>query len=157
MIRIRRILVPVDFSPDSEKAVRYGIEIGRSRNSQVFFLNVLNQRIVEAMQELAAKGYTDEFHESLKKMVEERERELRAFVPEEWRAGLPCEFLLRKGRPAEEIIAAAKEFEIDLVIIGTHGRSPLASRLMGSVAHAIVSEAPCPVLLVRPIAHDFIS
>lgn len=55
-----------------------------------------------------------------------------------------------------EIIDYARENEIDLIVIGTHGRSGLMHILMGSVAERIVRKAPCPVLTVKPEGHQFV-
>jgi len=57
MVKITKILVPIDFSADSQKAVRYGIEIGRDRNANLYFLHVINQRIIDAVQQLNVRGY----------------------------------------------------------------------------------------------------
>ena len=63
---------------------------------------------------------------------------------------------VRVGTPFLEIVRYAKETAIDLIVIGTHGRSGLAHVLLGSTAEKIVRKAPCPVLTVRPEGHDFV-
>ena len=60
------------------------------------------------------------------------------------------------GSPFLEIIAYAKSREIDLIVMGTHGRGPIAHMLMGSVAEKVVRKAPCPVLTVRHPEHEFL-
>jgi nucleotide-binding universal stress UspA family protein len=62
-----------------------------------------------------------------------------------------------EGAPVEEIVDYAKEKEIDLIVMGTHGRGWLAHVLMGSVAEKVVRKAPCPVLTVRLAEHEFVS
>ena len=156
MIRIQRILVPVDFSENSEKAVRYGIELARDRKAQIYFLHVVNQRLIDAVQELNIRGYQGDLIEAIMKVVQDKEDELNRFIPEGWREGLSIELLIRKGKPGEETIKVAKQFLIDLIILGTQGHSVLASTLLGSVSHYVVNRAPCPVLVIRPIEHDFI-
>jgi universal stress protein A len=156
MIRIRKILVLVDFSQNSEKAVQYGLEVARDRQARVFFLHMINQRIIDAVQELSSKGYKGDFIQALKKLVQDRENDLRQFVPEESRSGLEVEFLIRKGEPAEEVINVAKELSIDLIVVGSQGHTALATASIGSVAQNVVNHAPCPVLVIRPIEHDFI-
>jgi nucleotide-binding universal stress UspA family protein len=60
----------------------------------------------------------------------------------------PWQFL-RQGKPSEEIIAAAREWAADLIVLGTHGRSGVARAVLGSSAEAAVRHAPCPVIVVR--------
>ncbi|MBZ4659398.1 MAG: UspA domain protein [Desulfacinum sp.] len=157
MIRLEKILVPVDFSEYSQKAVRYGVEIAKDRKASLTLLHVINQRIIDAVHELSVKGYKGDFVEVMRKMVSEREAELQQMVPQDWREGIPeLGFEIRKGRPSEEVIKYAKEHGMDLIVVGTHGRSALASALLGSVANTVVLRAPCPVLVVRAIEHDFV-
>lgn len=156
MIRIRKLLVLVDFSQNSERAVRYGLQLGRDRSARVFFLHMINQRIIDAVQELSSKGYKGDFIQALKKLMQDRESDLKEFVPEKDREGVEVEFLIRKGEPAEEIINVAKELSIDLVVVGSQGHTSLASAPIGSVAQNVVNHAPCPVLVVRAVDHDFI-
>jgi nucleotide-binding universal stress UspA family protein len=61
------------------------------------------------------------------------------------------------GRPFEEIVRFAKEHQIDLIVIGSHGRRGLSHLLLGSVAERVVRIAGCPVLTVRPDQHQFVT
>ena len=63
---------------------------------------------------------------------------------------------VRTGVPFLEIIRYAKELEIDLIVLGTHGRTGLAHVLLGSVAERVVRKSPCPVLTVHPKGHQFV-
>jgi nucleotide-binding universal stress UspA family protein len=63
---------------------------------------------------------------------------------------------LRKGSPFVEIIRYARDEKIDLIVMGTHGRGPMAHLLLGSVAERVVRKAPCAVLTVRPAEHKFV-
>ena len=156
MIRIESVVVPVDFSESSEKAVRYGVEIARERKAKLVILHVINQRILDSIHELSVKGYKGDFVEAVKNMIHNRHEDLHAFVPESLRSGLDMEFVIRKGRPATEIVKFTRENNTDLVIVGVKGRSALEVVFLGSVARDVVNHAPCPVLVVRPVEHDFI-
>jgi universal stress protein A len=57
---------------------------------------------------------------------------------------------LREGKPADEILAAAREWEADVIVIGTHGRSGVSRLVLGSTADLVVRHAPCPVLVIKP-------
>lgn len=156
MIKIERILVPVDFSESSAKALRYGEEIARDRGSRLLVLHVIHQRIIDSIQDMSTKGYKGEFVEVLKRVLTERRDELERFVPESMREGIEVELEVRKGKPADEVIKFARETRTDLIIMGTTGRSALEVALVGSVARTVTNHAPCPVLVVRPVEHDFI-
>ena len=156
MIRIKRILVPVDFSESSAKALRYGQEIARDRGAGLHVLHVINQRIIDAIQDMSAKGYKGEFMEVFKKVMAERREELDRFVARTMTEGIEVMFEVLRGKPADEVIKYARQEKIDLIILGTTGRSALELALVGSVARNVANHAPCPVLLVRPLEHDFI-
>lgn len=64
-------------------------------------------------------------------------------------AGLPVEYAVRFGEPAEEILEEAREFGADLVVMATHGRSGVARLMLGSVAEAVLRRSEVPVVLVR--------
>jgi nucleotide-binding universal stress UspA family protein len=63
---------------------------------------------------------------------------------------------MTSGSPAYAIVDYAQEYDIDLIVMGTHGRGALAQLMMGSVAERVVRIAPCPVLTVRHPEHEFV-
>jgi len=70
---------------------------------------------------------------------------------------VPSEAVLRVGNPHVEIIEAAEELGIDLIILSTHGRTGLAHVFLGSTAERVVRHAGCPVLIVREHEHEFVA
>ncbi len=158
MVSIKKILVPVDFSENSLKAIKYSLAIAKDRKSKVYFLHVINQRIVDAIYELSVRGYQgSNFAELMDNVRAEKENELRSVVPEELSEGIEKEFVVKQGRPAKVIVNVAKELDIDLVVIGFQGRSTIGELVLGSVALYVVNNAPCPVLVVHPVEKEFIS
>jgi nucleotide-binding universal stress UspA family protein len=95
----------------------------------------------------------DEYQPKLRASAE---RTLSQMPDASWASGRPIVRHVRRGHPFLEIVRYAKETEIDLIIIGTHGRTGLVHVLLGSVAERVVRKAPCPVLTVRPQAHQFV-
>lgn len=156
MVNIRKILVPVDFSESSEKAVHYGIAFSRDRSAQICFLHVVDEKIINAVQELSIKGYKGDFVQALRKVIHDRENDLKQFVPADLREGLEVNFLIRRGEPSKEVVSVAKELSIDLIVLGNKGYSASSSTSIGSVTQIVVHDAPCPVLVVRPVERDFI-
>ncbi|SFM86538.1 universal stress protein [Thermodesulforhabdus norvegica] len=155
MIKVEKILVPVDFSESSKKAVRYGVVFAREMGAELYFYHVINQRIVDAIHELSVKGYKGEFLEVMSKVISDRENELKVFVPEEWREGLKVNFLIDQGKPGKAIVDKARDLNVDLIIVGCQGHSALGGLLLGSVAQYVVNHGPCPVLVVHPKEKDF--
>jgi nucleotide-binding universal stress UspA family protein len=148
MIALHRILVPIDFSDTSNAAVTYGIALARNFTARLFVLHVGDQ---------ARMDLDTEFPLGLDGAVEDavRERLLKILSPAEQR-DLKPEFAVRPGVPAGEIVQYAKEQDIDLIVMGTHGRGFVGHAVMGSVAEKVVRTAPCPVLTVRNPQHHFV-
>lgn len=155
MINIKSILVPVDFSESSRKAVQYGVSFARGMNAELYFYHVINQRIVDAIHELSIKGYKGEFIEVMNKVISNRESELKEFIPEEWREGLKVTFIINQGKPGKAIVDKAKELDIDLIVMGCQGHSAFGGLLVGSVTQFVVNNSSCPVLVVHPKEKDF--
>lgn len=156
MIKIKNVVAPLDFSENSKKAVLYGIEIAKSQQAKLYLLHIINQRLIDTMQELSLKGYREDFLDAMKSMLQEREADLKAFMPQEPMQGVDVEYSIRKGKPGEEIVKFAKENEVELIVIGTQGRSAFKAALVGSTTRTVVNRAQCPVLVVHPNDRDFI-
>jgi len=138
MTTVRSILVPTDFSETSDGALHYAIDMARAFGAQLYLVHV--------------PGGTGENFEAnfpvgrFETVARER---LSVFLSPEDITRLRPEYAVRIGTPAEEIVRYADTRDVDLIIMGTHGRSGVAHLLMGSVAEHVVRTAPCPVLLVR--------
>jgi universal stress protein A len=154
MIQINRILVPVDFSEFGKHAMRYGCELARRFSSELHLLHVVEDiypMVPEAGLLLPAQ--TD----FLTGLRQNAQKALEQLPPADIGNGITDVIRhVGNGTPFLEIIRYAREHNIDLIVIGTHGRSGLVHILMGSVAERIVRKSPCPVLTVRPEGHDFV-
>jgi nucleotide-binding universal stress UspA family protein len=141
MIVFRRILVPVDFSQTSEAALRYGVELAHAFKARLHLLHV-----PEHPGEAAEAEYPIGLFETMQNAAHDR---LSHFLTEEAANELRPQCSMRLGTPSEEIVNYADEHEIDLIVMGTHGRTGVARVLLGSVAEKVVRKAPCPVLTVH--------
>lgn len=150
-IQIKNILLPTDFSAPSRNAGRYAASFAEEYQARVYILHVIDRPAVEMVPEGVGAG-TAGFLEEIEKGVEE---ETRRALPEGTK-GLEAVTLIRHGRPFEEILGVARELEVDLIVMGTHGRSGLSHILLGSTAERVVRSAPCPVLTVRHPEHEFV-
>ena len=143
MINIKRILVPSDFSECSDAAVRYGLELARTFGARLHLLHVVQD---PASQPWAAEGFAVPLLEAVDQWQRDAKIRLEASIPPEDRATtvVTCPI----ASPFPEILRYASDNAIDLIVMGTHGRSGLAHALLGSVAERVVQHAPCPVLIV---------
>ena len=149
MIALKRILVPCDFSDTSVAAVRYAIALARNFGARLHFLHVGDR---------AQSQFESEFPIGLEGAVGDavRERLLRIVTPQE-EVELNPEFAVRPGTPAAEIVRYAQDANIDLIVMGTHGRGLVGHMVMGSVAEKVVRTASCPVLTVRTPAPGWVA
>lgn len=138
LTRGERILVAVDGSIHSEKAVDQVISMAKVCNSSLFALSVveLNPGAAEV-----APAYEE-------KMVEEMRKFLERVKNKAAREGIACKTILHTGaKPHEFIVGEAKQRNIDLIVMGTHGKTGLKRLLLGSVAKRVIGHAPCTVLV----------
>ncbi|HHT9129556.1 MAG TPA: universal stress protein [Candidatus Brocadiaceae bacterium] len=151
MISIKNILCPIDYSIFSERALTYAIEFAEKYQAKLYLIHVLDIRIYDINDpELYSVNIVEK--ETIDKL---RERLLRC-VNEETKGKIPVEAIIVQGVPFSEIIKTSKEYKIDLIVLGTHGRTGLSHAIMGSVAEKVVRKSPCPVLTIRHPEHDFV-
>jgi len=145
MITIKTILVPTDFSDASAAAQRYACALGEAFRSAVHLLHVVQDPYV---QPWAAEAFGVSLAGVLERWEQDAKAQLAQLTSEGAGANVTC--VTRVGHPFVEILTYASEAKIDLIVMGTHGRGPVAHMLLGSVAERVVRKAPCPVLTVRP-------
>ncbi len=141
---IRRILVPCDFSEYAEKALTWALELAERWRSRVLLLHVIPRPSYPPM---LMGSYFDvaQFEASLQAEAEARAKEIVA------RAGnkaVQIETQVIIGEPFSDICRTAEDEKVDLIVMGSHGRTGLRHVLLGSVAERVVRHAPCPVLVV---------
>ena len=149
---ITRILVPVDFSAHSEMALCYATSLATRFGATVELLHVVEDPFISGAW--SSEIYLPNLPELQDKLIGDAERRLadcRATVSEQ---GIPVVTTVRSGRAAQMIVEYAKALAVDLIVMGTHGRSGLPHLFMGSIAERVVRTAPCPVLTVRDTATE---
>lgn len=148
-ITVRKILVPTDLSPASKKALWYALRIAEVRNSEITLLHVLEPQDPVA---LAGRPPAAAFSEQ---ELAKPEEGLRGLVDSAKAAGaVETKSILRNGVATHEIIEAAKELDVDLIVIATHGFAGWKRFAIGSTAERVARAATCPVLVVREKEHD---
>jgi universal stress protein A len=143
-LNIKSILVPLDFSIESKKALAYAISFARQFGAKLTLLHV-----VEPIPETVLAMENEKVMENCKRAL--------ALVVKANRIeqNLMEKILVRYGRSFNEIAEAARTLKIDLIIIATHGYTGLKHVFLGSTTERVVRHAPCPVLVVRSHEHEF--
>lgn len=167
MITLKKILVPTDFSENSKAAITYARELASTYNSSVHLLHVLPDAAVQPW----AFGVESEVM-GLPSAEREKRWEMRAkeqmnnLFSETERKTLEVRPMTKVGHPVQQIVQYAKDQGVDLIVMGTHGRSFPGPNIgqtfpwnppLGSVAEQVVRQAPCPVLTVRHPEHEFVT
>jgi nucleotide-binding universal stress UspA family protein len=146
MKRIRRILHPTDFSSASRPAFERALGLARDSRAELLILHVLAP-VIPVMGEGYIPPQTYEAIDTAAR--KSAQKKLDALAARARKAGVRARPLLLEGTAHERIVSAAKAQRVDLIVMGTHGRSGLARLFIGSVASRVVSAAPCPVMTVR--------
>lgn len=145
-ISCKHILCPIDFSDYSDYAMRYAALLASKFEAKLTLLHVVapmmvplpGDALVPPMRQVDIADIADACKERLTKAAGN-------FVD----AGLTIESRVTNGVPFMEILRTAEEMNVDMIVMGTHGRSGLAHIVIGSVAERVVRKAPCPVLTVK--------
>lgn len=150
MINLKKILCPIDHSDCSKEALKYAVSFAMKDEAELYLLHVIDVRTFDESFNMTSKPLPDD--ETIKQLKEK----LLECVPEEIRSDMRIEPIVVQGVPFSEIISIAKEKEISVVVMGTHGRTGIAHIMLGSVSEKVVRKAPCPVLTVRQSKHKFV-
>ena len=143
LTRGERILVAVDGSDFSMVAVDQAVSLGGICKSQIFVISVVD---LYPDQMAVAPNLVEAMSEEVRKNLDEAKERVD-------KANIPCETIVHMGgAPHEFITQEAKEKNIDLILMGTHGRTGLKRVLLGSVAQNVIAHAPCPVMVVPAAA-----
>ncbi len=153
MIDLHRILIPTDFSKHSENALTYALAFAEKFGAELYLLHVVQDLALFIPDAVTVAPPIAPPVEQLTAAVREA---LNNVVREHRLEQSPVHVEVREGAPFYEIIRFAKEKDIDLIVMGTHGHSGLAHVLLGSVSEKVVRKAPCPVLTVRHPEHEFV-
>mgnify|MGYP006385252983 FL=1 len=153
MLTLKTVLVPTDFSDASESALRYGKGMARAFGASLHVVHVMEDLLAHAW---AAEVYVASMPQLRDEIEKESRQRLGTLLTDGERAELRAETALLAGNPFLEIVRYAKAHNIDLIVMGTHGRGPIAHMLLGSVAEKVVRKSPCPVLTVREAQHEFV-
>lgn len=149
---IEKIVFPTDFSETSECAMRYAIDFAEKFDAELEIVHILfdeSQVVAFYLPQVTFQNLDNELEDAARKQFDD-------FVnkyPDLNKVKYTTKLL--KGTPFLEIINEAREFDADMIVIGTHGRTGLEHVLFGSTAEKVVRKAPCPVFSVRLKDQEF--
>jgi nucleotide-binding universal stress UspA family protein len=141
MIKIERVLIPVDGSDSSRNAAKYAAHLVSPRSAKLYLLNVW-----EPINMTIGGDKAEKLRERAQAKAMEMLEEYRALLEP---CGLEVELIARSGRPDYVILNMQEELDCDLIVIGSRGLSVLENVIMGSVVTRVLEGATCPVLVTR--------
>jgi len=145
METIKKILIPTDFSQLSYSALQFVTSTSAFRDATIYVMHVIDNDPALAFHTVDLNSET-----ILRDVEEKAKKSLGKFIREITKIGVKPSLVVRRGDPHKEIIKFAKEKDVDLIALATHGRTGLAHMLIGSIAEKVVRYSPVPVLTVKP-------
>ncbi|MBI4689145.1 MAG: universal stress protein [Nitrospirae bacterium] len=146
---ISKILVPTDGSGIAQKAAAYAVKLAKEIGAEVVLLNVIDKRFIvsRSIPAIASPTHlTDTIEDYLMLAAEAFMGEIIELCKKN---NVRSRAVIRKGHPVEEILKEAKKSKVDIIIVGSHGRSALKAAVLGSVTTGVMHATNIPVLIVR--------
>ncbi|OGT08887.1 MAG: hypothetical protein A2X78_03740 [Gammaproteobacteria bacterium GWE2_37_16] len=159
---ISKILIPTDGSKAAQKAAMRAIDLAKQLKASVFVLSVIDKHVLTVLQEMpvsdstvvktmfslgTAKNAMKTIYEHMHDAAERRAIEIKKLCEKN---KLQSKIVITTGHPAEEILKVAEKLKVDLIVMGSHGRSSLVAAVLGSVAYGVIhQDTKIPVMVVR--------
>jgi nucleotide-binding universal stress UspA family protein len=149
MGKVKKIMVAVDFSEFSNKITDHAGRLAEDLSAELIFVNVINQRDIDMVKHVTM--YTDKVSvkDYINGLIDDRTEQMQRLLKDTSCTQIPNRFLIKKGVPFAELIETAKEEKVDMVVMGTKGRSNIAGILFGSQAEKMFRHCPVPLLSIR--------
>lgn len=144
MISLRRLLVPIDFSPLAEQAVEAAIALARGQSAEILLLHVQEESVDH--YGFAGGMRVLEMQNRIETIIRQQ---MDRFADRVQGHGVAVRCYVRQGQPFAEIDKLARESDVDLIVLTTHGRGGLEHAFLGSTTERVVRAAPCSVFVVR--------
>ncbi|MBT3312466.1 MAG: universal stress protein [Desulfobacterales bacterium] len=148
MIEIKKILLPCDLTTNASKIFPYVVSVAEKYNSTIYVVHVAE--ILFGQELFPYPGSRDDQKVHEKNAKKTLIRKINEICGEHFQSGFDIRKEVITGHPVVEILKVVKSEDIDLIIMGTHGRSMMEHVIFGSVAENVVKKSPVPVLTINP-------
>jgi universal stress protein A len=148
--QLKLILVPMDFSSVSMKALHYGVGFAKKFGAKIVLLNIVEPALYPVDESLGP------FVPPIERLMKLSKDKLDSIVRQSKCPQLFSKTVVSNGQPFMEITKTARKLKVDLIVITTHGYTGFKHVFLGSTAERVVRHASCPVLTVREKEHEFI-
>jgi nucleotide-binding universal stress UspA family protein len=149
MSKVKKIMVAVDFSEFSNKITDHAGRLAEDLGAELIFVNVINQRDIDMVNQITLHTDKISLKDYINGLVDDRTEQMQCLLKDTNCTRIPHRFLIKKGVPFAELIETAKAEKVDMVVMGTRGRSNIAGIMFGSQAEKMFRHCPVPLLSVR--------
>jgi nucleotide-binding universal stress UspA family protein len=151
---LSKILFPTDFSEVADKAKDFILELPAADTLEVVVLNVINQRLFDALDTHSAiifhdGRYKDDPDKVRQRIIDERRQRLDTLCEEFTKVGFSVKTVVAVGNPRKEILKVEDQESISAIVMGSHGRSNLSEMLIGSVTEKVVRRSKANVIVIK--------
>ncbi|MFP4527116.1 MAG: universal stress protein [Candidatus Kapaibacterium sp.] len=146
MLKFKNILVPTDFSKESRAAFDYARELAKnSDDARVHFLHVIELTTYPINIGLSQSA----MEELRQRHIDDANKKLREYIKDFEKDDIICDSVVLQGKSDEAILKYTKDHRVDVICIGTHGRSGFEHLMIGSTTEKVIRKADCPVLAIK--------
>ena len=150
MSDIKKIMVPLAFSPYSEGIVQYAVSLAKSLNvEKIVFVNVIDQRDVDAVERITSFGYEVDGDHYVEEIEKERIAKLESMLDKVDFPDDRMKFIITVGKPAEKLLKYAVKEDVDMIVMGVKAKGEILHAFTGSVAEKLFRRSPVTIVSFR--------